>query len=80
MIVVLPATDKLDENVTFPVTFAVPATVNVASGDAVLTPTLFVDPSTTNAFVFTTRPFLTTKSLSAILVPFPRGYFLLFMQ
>lgn len=55
---VLPVTN------TLPVTLAVPATVRVASGVELLIPTF---PAVATMRVeLTTRPFLTTKSLSAI--------------
>jgi O-antigen/teichoic acid export membrane protein len=49
-----------------PETLAVPVTAKEASGEAVLIPTRFVSPLATIRSVLTIRPFLTTKSLSAI--------------
>ena len=69
----LAVVDKVPVTATLPWTLAVPATVRVASGEAVLIPTL---PLLANRrLVFTVRPFLTLKELllTAIPVPFPQS-------
>ena len=60
----LPTTTSLPPSVELPETLAVPDTVNIASGEAVPIPTL--PELATISVELTTRPFLTTKSLSAI--------------
>lgn len=66
--------------VMFPDTLAVPVIVSVASGDELFIPTRFKSPSATIKLVLTTKPFLTTKSFSAIYGSLsPVGYFLLFI-
>ena len=62
----LPTAVRLAPKTAFPETFAVPVTVNDASGAELLIPTRFKSPSATIKLVFTTKPFFTTKSFSAI--------------
>ena len=67
----VPKDVTLELKVTLPDTLAVPVIVSVASGDELFIPTRFKSPSATIKSVLTTKPFLTTKSFSAIMVPFP---------
>jgi hypothetical protein len=68
---VINALDVAFDTVTFPATLAEPTTESAASGEAVLIPIRLESPFATSKLVLTTKPFLTTKSLSAITVPFP---------
>ena len=79
--VTLPTTVSTSPKRTFAEILAVPVTVRTASGVELFIPTRLESPLATSKLVLTTKPFLTTKFVSAILVPFPpRLYFLLFIH